>query len=179
MWVFLGFLAWPLIEIGLFVKVGGAIGLWPTLAWVLISAALGIAVLRNQGQEAALQLRGGMRGIDPLSPLAHGVLKGLAGMLLILPGFLTDAAGLLLLLPPLRLALVALLARRMNVHAAGRGFAQGTVWPQAVWPDNGRDPRQPAILEGEYHEIDPDAGTQDDRHPGPDGPRSPSGWTRH
>jgi UPF0716 protein FxsA len=174
MWVFLGFLAWPLIEIGLFVEIGGAIGLWPTLAWVLLSAALGIFVLRSQGQEAALQLRGGMRGMDPLSPLAHGVLKGLAGMLLILPGFLTDAIGLLLLLPPVRLALVAMLARRVKAHVAGKDFAQGS-----VWPEHGRDPRQPAILEGEYHEIDPDAEMQDDRHPGPDGPRRPSGWTRH
>lgn len=175
MWVFLGFLAWPLIEIGLFVEIGGAIGLWPTLGWVLVSAALGIAVLRTQGREAAMQLRGGMRGIDPLSPLAHGVLKGLAGVLLILPGFLTDALGLLLLLPPVRMALVAALARRVKVHkTTGPDTSRA-----AVWPEHGRDPRKPAILEGEYHEIDRDAATQDDGHPGPDSPRRPSGWTRH
>lgn len=174
MWVFLGFLAWPLIEIGLFVEIGGAIGLWATLAWVLLSAALGVAILRSQGQEAAMRLRGGLRGIDPLSPLADGALRGLAAFLLILPGFLTDAVGLLLLLPPVRMALVAALARRVQVRAGAPGFDRG-----AMWPEHGRDPRQPAILEGEYHEIDPDAAMQDDRHPGPDGPRRPSGWARH
>lgn len=177
MWVFLAFLAWPLIEIGLFVEIGGAIGLWPTLAWVLLSAALGVLVLRRQGQDAAMQLRGGMRGIDPLSPLVHGVLTGLAGVLLILPGFLTDAIGLLLLLPPVRLALIGLLARRVRMRTtAGSGFASGH-----IWPEHGRDPRQPAVLEGEYHEIDPesDTGARDDGPPGIDGSRRPSGWTRH
>lgn len=174
MWVFLGFLAWPLIEIGLFVEIGGAIGLWPTLAWVLLSAVLGVAILRSQGQEVAMRLRGGLRGIDPLSPLAHGALRGLAAFLLILPGFLTDAMGLLLLLPPVRMALVAALARRVQMRAGAESFDRG-----AAWPEQGRDPREPAILEGEYHEIDPDAAMQDDRHPGPDGPRRPSGWTRH
>lgn len=155
MWVFLGFLAWPLIEIGLFVEIGGAIGLWATLAWVLLSAVLGVLVLRRQGQGAAMQLRGRMRGIDPLSPLVHGVLTGLAGVLLILPGFLTDAIGLLLLLAPVRSALVALLARRVRLRpTAGAGFSGG-----AVWPEHGRDPRQPTVLEGEYHEIDPDMPT--------------------
>ena len=41
--------------------------------------------------------RGGQTA-DPLSPLAHGALKTVAGLLLILPGFLTDTLGLLLLL---------------------------------------------------------------------------------
>ncbi len=47
MWVFLAILAIPLIEIGLFVQLGGAIGLWPTLLWVIVSAGLGIIVLKG------------------------------------------------------------------------------------------------------------------------------------
>ena len=36
--LFLLFLIVPLIEIGLFIQVGGAIGLWPTLAIVVLTA---------------------------------------------------------------------------------------------------------------------------------------------
>ena len=31
----------PLIEIGLFIEIGGFIGLWPTLALVVLTAAIG------------------------------------------------------------------------------------------------------------------------------------------
>ena len=36
MWLMLAVLALPLVEIALFVVVGGAIGLWATLAWVVL-----------------------------------------------------------------------------------------------------------------------------------------------
>ena len=47
--LFLVFLAVPLIEIAFFVVIGNAVGLWPTLAGVLITAIAGSLVLRYQG----------------------------------------------------------------------------------------------------------------------------------
>ena len=47
MWVFAAFLAVPLIEIGLFVTLGGVLGLWLTLAFVFGSTMLGVVVLRR------------------------------------------------------------------------------------------------------------------------------------
>ncbi|MDO5614239.1 MAG: FxsA family protein, partial [Paracoccus sp. (in: a-proteobacteria)] len=85
MWLLLLFVAVPLIEIGLFIQVGGAIGLWPTLALVLAGAVLGVIVMRAnalrtsyEGQRALAELR------DPTRPLAHGALVMLAGALLVL-----------------------------------------------------------------------------------------------
>lgn len=47
MWLLLIILAVPLIEIGLFVQIGGMIGMWATIAWVIVSAGLGIVVLKG------------------------------------------------------------------------------------------------------------------------------------
>jgi UPF0716 protein FxsA len=139
MWVLLAFLAVPLIEIGLFVTLGGAIGLWPTLLWVLLSAALGILVLKGIATTGSVSLSNDMKEMaDPLSPIAHRVMVVLAGGLLLLPGFFTDAVGLLLLIPPLRTLFIRLVARRLK--ATGRVV-------------------QTTVIDGEWRDVtvDPDA----------------------
>ena len=66
MWPFAVLLAWPLTEIALFVVIGGQIGLWATLAWVLLSGVLGVLVLRLAALRQAVALRDGLRGLrDP------------------------------------------------------------------------------------------------------------------
>jgi len=140
--VFALILAWPLLEIGLFVVVGGWLGLWATLAWVVLSAMLGIGLIRGLGMGALREVRGG-GGLEALQPMAHGALIMLSGMLLILPGFFTDFLGLLLLLPFVRTALIAVLAARVQV----RGFTQGGFsgrGAQADWVD------------AEYEEVVPE-----------------------
>ena len=73
MWLFLAFLAVPLIEIGLFIQIGGWLGLWPTLLIVVITALLGTALVRQQGALALTQVRGSFENLnDPTEPLAHG-----------------------------------------------------------------------------------------------------------
>ena len=147
------FLALPLVEIGLFVTVGGWLGLWPTLALVLASAVLGVAVLRGQGLRAmaGLQAAQAARGAilsNPLSPLAHNALIMLAGMLLLLPGFLSDAIGVLLLIPPLRRGLIHLLGRALRARAVPAGFAAA--------PGRRPDPAGDWV-DAEFEEIAPDA----------------------
>ncbi|MDP3261636.1 MAG: FxsA family protein [Tabrizicola sp.] len=157
MWVFLAILAVPLIEIGLFVTLGGAIGLWPTLAWVLLSAGLGLFVLRRVATEGVLTLRQDMTAMgDPLSPLAQRAMLMMAGILLLLPGFLTDFLGLLLLLKPVRTLLIGLAARRMKIVPM-----RGPTRPS----------QQSDVIEGDWREAD-DA-------PAPPRRDKPSGWTQH
>lgn len=152
MWVFLAILSVPLIEIGLFVQLGGAIGLWPTLAWVILSAALGIMVLKRVSMSGSIALRRDMHELrDPLSPLAHRVLVVMAGGLLILPGFFTDTLGLLLLIAPVRTVLINLVSRKLR--KSGKVRAQTT------------------IIDGEWEEADPDAPPRQGN--------PPSDWTRH
>lgn len=128
MWIVLGLLALPLVEIGLFVTLGAKLGLWLTLGWVLLTGVLGVLLLKGMALGGRESLRQGVReGLDdPLSPLAQRALAGVAAMLLILPGFFTDALGLVLLLPPVRALIVRVLGSRMRgvvVLRRGPGFA--------------------------------------------------------
>lgn len=159
MWFLMLLIAWPLVEIGLFVEIGGRLGLWLTLGWVLGSAALGIAVLRAQGDRAQAGFRQAVEGFgNPATPLAQEALILVAGGLLILPGFFTDFLGLLLLVPPVRALLIARLAKRVVVQSFG--MAQPTPRP---------DKAEGTIIDAEFQEIEP-------KNPGIGGG---SGWTRH
>lgn len=150
------FVLLPLIEIALFVLVGGWLGLWPTLGLVVLAAVGGMALVRNQGFAALRDVQRAAQGMgDPARPLAHGALIVLAGVLLMLPGFFTDLLALPLLVPPLRDAILRQMARRVVVvRAATR--------PGPGWP--GAD-----IIDGEATEIPPEA------QPLPR--QRPSGWT--
>jgi UPF0716 protein FxsA len=57
----IAFIAVPLIEIGLFIQVGDAIGLWPTLLVVLLTAIAGTALVRSQGAQVLSALQGSFR----------------------------------------------------------------------------------------------------------------------
>lgn len=160
MWLFVLFLAIPVIEIGLFIQVGNAIGLWPTLFIVILTAVLGTWMIRAQGAHAINQLRTSLNDMrDPTEPLAHGAMILISGALLLTPGFFTDAVGFALLLPPVRSALFSYLRSRVKVQ----GFSVGG---GATTHTNPRG----TVIEGEFEEVDP---ANDAQEPGN------SGWTRH
>lgn len=159
MWLFVIFVAVPIVEIALFIQVGGLIGLWPTLLLVLLTAVAGSILMRAQGLQALARLRGALAaGQDPTAPMAHGAMILIAGVLLLTPGFFTDALGLSLLLPPVRAALI----RRAAGRLSARMFA---------FAGPGPEPRRPAAtdtLDGEYEVLDDVPPSQ----------RGASGWTR-
>jgi len=87
-------LALLLIEIGLFVVLGGYIGLWPTLAWVALAGGLGFVLLKGTTMMGPISMSRDLfefRNADSLMP--HPILVVVAGTLLMFPGFLTDALG--------------------------------------------------------------------------------------
>jgi UPF0716 protein FxsA len=120
MWLLFAFMIVPIIEIGLFIQVGGIIGLWPTLAIVILTAFLGTWLVRAQGALALSELRSSFSGqSDPTEALAHGAMILVAGVLLLTPGFFTDALGFALLTPPFRRAAFAYLRKRVKVQSFG------------------------------------------------------------
>lgn len=144
MWLFALFIAVPLIEIALFIQVGGWIGLWPTLAVVVLTAIAGTYLVRRQGLTALNDLRRALEELDnPALPLAHGAMILFAGALLLTPGFFTDTVGILLLIPAVRDAALRWLARRVRVET----FTYGTR----------PEPRTPPgdVIEGDYEELPP------------------------
>lgn len=161
MWLFAILLVVPLIEIGLFIEVGGLIGLWPTIGIVILTAIAGTALLRQQGLAALGELQAQLAaGRDPGAVLAHGAMILVAGVLLLTPGFFTDGVGFLLLIPAVRAAAIAALARRVQVVRMQAGRSPGAPRPET-----------PPIVEGEYEDV------TDQPHRG-GRPGQPSGWTR-
>ena len=73
--LFLLFVIVPIIEIALFIQVGGAIGFWPTLAIVILTAFAGSILLRQQGLSTLTNLQSKIgAGQDPSKDLAHGAM---------------------------------------------------------------------------------------------------------
>lgn len=171
MYLFLAFLMVPLIEIGLFIQVGGAIGLWPTLAIVVLTAVLGTTLVRSQGRLALGQMRNSFQTLsDPAEPLAHGAMILFAGALLLTPGFFTDAFGFALLMPPVRIAVYRYISKRVTVaqFQMGSGTMPGSGMPGQGQPrssHNAQPPRQGDIIDGDFEEVAP-------RKPN----QKPSGW---
>lgn len=140
MWLFAVFIAVPIIEIGLFIKVGGVIGLWPTLGVIVVTALLGSFLLRQQGLSVLrdLQREFGQMG-NPVSPLAHGALVMLGGIMMILPGFFTDCLGLFLMIPAFRRLVIRLTGARIAAALRSGGVA----FSAAGTPTDG-------VVEGEF-----------------------------
>jgi UPF0716 protein FxsA len=116
----------PVLEIAAFILVGRAIGLFPTLAIVVLSAVVGTLLLRRQGLGALRRIQGEMAaGRVPGRELADGVMIVAAGILLLTPGLVTDVVGYLLFVPAVRAWLRRLLARRIAVATAGRQPGSG------------------------------------------------------
>lgn len=166
MWLFLAFLAVPLIEIALFIQVGGLIGLWPTLGIVVLTAILGTFLVKTQGAMAMNNLRGSFSRLeDPSEPLAHGAMILVSGALLLTPGFFTDAVGTALLMPPVRSAVFGYLKKRVKVQQ----FSMGSAAQDPLREEYRPKPQDDTIIDGDYSEVSP--------------PKKPthsnSGWTKH
>ncbi len=147
----------PIIEIALFIQVGGWIGLWPTLAIVVLTAVIGTWMLREQGLAELARLRNSLENMrDPSASLAHGAMILFAGALLLTPGFFTDTVGFLLLIPTCRRAAIAYFRSRITT-------AQFNVGPEAHQPP----PSSGETIEGDFTDVSPQ------------GDKASSGWTKH
>lgn len=101
--LFLLFITVPIIEMAVLIWVGGYIGILPTIALVVLTAVLGVALLRLQGFLTLRRIQEKlMMGDIPDAELIEGGLLLIGGALLLTPGFVTDALGFLFLLPPSR-----------------------------------------------------------------------------
>lgn len=146
--LFLAFVGVPLIEIFLFIEVGGLIGAASTIAIVVLTALAGSVLLRRQGISTLNHAKQDLEaGQVPVEQVIHGIFLVFAGALLLTPGFMTDLVGLLLFVPPFRLALGQALLKRMmasgSIHVNVSGFHQhrsdGVIDGEAVEIDEDRD----------------------------------------
>jgi UPF0716 protein FxsA len=144
--VFLVFLGVPVLEVLVFISVGGAIGLWPTLVTIIITAVMGTSLLRRQGLAVLLDAQKHLhQGRVPIDEIFDGLFLIFAGALLLTPGFITDGFGLSLFFQPFRHliknAVRALLVARGGIH---------------VYTDEkeeGKTDAQENIIDGEFEEV--------------------------
>ncbi|HBS41581.1 MAG TPA: exlusion protein FxsA, partial [Oceanospirillales bacterium] len=110
--LFILFVIIPVIEITVLIKVGGFLGLFPTIGLILLTAMIGVTLLRVQGLSTLMRASESMqRGGLPAKEMAEGFLLALAGALLLTPGFVTDTFGFLLLTPGIRSQLATKILR--------------------------------------------------------------------
>ena len=116
MWLLLLFIVIPLLEIWLFIMLGGFIGAYPTLFIIFLTAILGTFLVKTQGINVLKEIQSKFSELkNPTEPIVHGAMVLFAGALLLTPGFFTDTIGFLLLLPKVRKAAFFWLKNKVNL----------------------------------------------------------------
>ena len=124
----LSFMLIPFFEMWILIEVGGWIGALPTIGLVVLTAAIGLSLLKQQGLSTLMRARRKIdEGAIPASELVSGVMIAVGGALLLTPGFVTDALGFALLIPQTRKWLLFKLIDRY---------------------------RDKIVIEGEFHRVD-------------------------
>lgn len=130
------FLSVFLVELALLILAGQAIGVLPTIGLLILTAVIGIALLRQQGYAAFASARWKMQqGRIPGEEMVSGIFLAAGGVLLLIPGFITDVLALCCLIPGIRRVFLTRLLQRFSVVPVG-GFTPG-------------DPRE-RVIEGKF-----------------------------
>jgi UPF0716 protein FxsA len=97
------FIVLPILEMYVLISVGSNIGAFNTILLVLLTALIGVALLRVQGFRTLMNARNklGMAQL-PAEEIITGIFLAIGGALLLTPGFITDLFGLLCLVPVTR-----------------------------------------------------------------------------
>ncbi len=184
----------PILEIVGFIQVGDWIGAGPTIGLLLLSAMLGVFLVRHRGLASLTRAQtAAAQGQAPIGAVLDGFCEVAAGILLIIPGFLSDLFGLILLIRPLRRVVGRWLLARMAAGGGvqmfgGPGFGAGS--NAGSWPGSGPGsarrsgptsagghpfPAQPGVIDVDFQEV-PDAPPAEAK----DTPRlSDSQWGKH
>ena len=118
---FIFFIAFPALEIFLFIKIGGQIGALNTVALIFLTAIIGVYFAKLQGVQT---LKSGMVNLYqnkmPIYEIMSGASIAIAALLLIIPGFFTDLIGFLLLIPFTRRIIFSLVLKNKSQSVVNR-----------------------------------------------------------
>ncbi len=165
----------PLIEIWVFIEIGGRLGVLTTIAVVVLTAIVGTALLRKQGYTVLAQAQASMAANQmPVQAVFDGLCLLVAGALLLTPGFVTDAVGLLLFVPAVRQVVGHWLLRRIiakgGLRTNGRPVSRGTDQRSGPLPGG-------PVIDGDFVDV---GESSEKPLPGDDEPTPPidSRWGR-
>jgi UPF0716 protein FxsA len=149
------FIGLPILELYVIIQVGGAIGVWPTIALLIADSILGVLLFRSQGRAAWLRFNRALaEGRVPGREVFDGAMVILGGALLLTPGFITDIFGLICLIPPTRALVRRLLGgmarRRVTVSWGPVGWQP----PRAGGNGRGDPPPRPGGRPGRGYDYE-------------------------
>ncbi|MFT4800032.1 MAG: UPF0716 protein FxsA [Candidatus Azotimanducaceae bacterium] len=142
------FITIPIAEMYLLILVGSHIGALPTIGLVVLTATVGLWLLKLEGLATLVRLQDRInQGEIPGQELLEGIMLLIGGALLLTPGFFTDGIGFVCLIPMLRKPIAQWLISRGMIGALGNIHVGGN----RVWPDQDDS----TIIEGEFEEQHP------------------------
>ena len=154
------FIAIPLVELYVIIAVGEEIGALWTVILVLLTAFIGVNLLRIQGMSTLMRAQSSMsQGQIPAMEMMEGIALAVAGVLLITPGFITDSIGFLCLIPASRQAIIRYIMTRSTVHTGFNSSSGGFQSHQQYHTkrDDSKNVEQKKsgrTIEGEYRRED-------------------------
>jgi UPF0716 protein FxsA len=158
------FIAVPILEMWVLIEVGSEIGALSTIALVFLTAAIGLALLRQQGFETITRMNQRMsEGQLPAAEILESVALAVGGALLLTPGFITDIIGFACLIPFTRRIVVAFLLKHgissmANGQGGGAFFTSTTMRQNTQFYQQGRpssvDHSNSEVIEGDFRRED-------------------------
>lgn len=147
------FLAFPLLEVAVLIKVGQVLGFWWTVLLLVGTAVAGGLIAHAQGLSAARRAVQSMNeGRPPLEPVVDSFMLMIAGTLLMIPGLITDALALPLLVPSVRRAVARWALQRL--FAGADIHVQTHEWRAGPQGDGPRPPAGGTVIDGEWQRVD-------------------------
>ncbi len=143
--LFILFIVVPILEMVILIEVGSRIGALPTVGLVLLTAVIGVWLLRLEGLATLRRVQEKLNaGQLPETELLEGIMLAVGGALLLTPGFFTDSIGFVCLIPVFRRPIARyiiqnLVLSRFEVHGNMGNFTRGS---------NG-------AMEGEFEDLTP------------------------
>jgi len=168
----------PLADALFLVVVADRLGWELTVALVVLTAILGMLLVRAESRHTLTRIQRKLAGATPpTDELLDGAFLVAAGAFLLTPGLVTDAVGFLLAFPPTRVPARRVLKRFVVVPYLDRrtgGFASGNVWVGGFPDGDGFDAEGGFGTVGSDGPDDPDgfggrAGTRGPDETGQDG----------
>lgn len=152
------FILVPIVEIAVFIQVGDLLGSGLTILIVVITAVLGVNLLKRQGFRAWHDIQQSIvAGKVPAIEMASAAQLLFAGGLLLTPGFVTDSIGFLLMVPQIRRLIATKIIQQGFVKTSS--YSSSTSQNSYFDLDDSNkssqtDQTKGRIIEGEFEEKD-------------------------
>ena len=135
-------------------EVAEHIGAWSTLGLVVLTAVIGIQILKQQGLSTFTRANQRIdSGELPAQEIIEGLFLAVGGAFLLTPGFITDTLGFMFLIGPMRRYIVRTLIKSGKLAI----FQSGTQRQFFYTRQSGSNSSDGSTFEGEYEkEVGPD-----------------------